>query len=233
MKKERAGQSDRAALQALGLSAADTAAAVRLTFRRGEFLFREGYPAEYFLLLVSGQVEVSISVPSGRRLLLYFYGPGAVLGIVELPLGLPATSDVEATEETVCAALPMDRCAQALDATPAFSRRLNGLLAEIVTRNSRGSALTILSSLQERLAAYILSASAQGVFSANYTRLAEILGVSGRHLFRALRLLCDEGILCRVDGGYRVADREALERLAAHCPLMAWPTQPSGGALGR
>ncbi|MEG1523694.1 MAG: cyclic nucleotide-binding domain-containing protein [Clostridia bacterium] len=220
MKKMAASLLDQAEFVKIGLPASDAATAVRLTFDRGEFLFREGFPIEYLMLVKRGRAKVSILVSSGKKLLLYFYGAKTVLGTVELPLGVPATTDVEATEKTECVAVPIERCRKALDTSPAFSKYITCLLAEIVVRSSRNAAVNILSSLRERLCAYIDSTQSDGIFFTNYTHLAELLGVSCRHLFRELNKLCTEGVLTKETRGYWIADRKLLVEIASDVFIM-------------
>ena len=45
-------------------------------------------------------------------------------------------------------------------------------------------------------------------------RLCELMGTSYRHLLRTLREFCENGYLVRENGGYLIADEEALKRLA-------------------
>ncbi len=219
MKMSPASPAERGRLTALGLSGGAAASALRLTFERGELLYREGLPAAYFMLLEKGRAKVTISAPGGRKLLLSFCESGACLGVVELPLGLDATSGVEAVERTVCLALPLARCRSAMEESSAFARYIACALAQIVNRSSRNAAVNLLSSLRERLCAYIDSTQRDGCFCEQYTQLAELLGVSCRHLFRELNKLCKSGVLQKEAHRYRILDRRALTALASDCYL--------------
>jgi len=212
---------ERAVLTKLGIREGEAETVYHLHFEKGEMLYREGLQAAYFMVLLHGRAKVSISVPSGRKLLLFFYAPGGVLGTVELPLNIPASTDVEALETTECVALPLAEAGRIFAGSLPFAAHLSRLLAEIIVRSGQNAAINALSSLRERLCAYIASTcDDNGLFSANYSHLAEVLGVSSRHLFREMHRLCADGVLVREKAGCRVADRAALEALACDCYAM-------------
>ncbi|MEA4911496.1 MAG: cyclic nucleotide-binding domain-containing protein [Oscillospiraceae bacterium] len=220
MTRENAEKADRARLMELGLSEQDTRRAVRLTYERNELLFCEGQPAGHLLLILSGRVNISRSAPNGKTLLIYLCGAGAVLGVAELFLGAAAISNVAATERVVCVGLSLELCRACMDSNPVFLRRTSIHLAEIARSSITNSAVNILNTLQERLCAYINSTKQEDMFSANYTQLAEMLGVSSRHLFRELKKFCDNGWLIKEAHGYRVVNAAALTQNASACYQM-------------
>lgn len=223
VKRRMATAAERAVLEKIGIAAGEAETVYHLRFEKGEMLYREGLPAAYLMVLLTGRAKVSISVPSGRKLLLFFYAPGGVLGTVELPLGVPASTDVEALEVTECVALPLEEAGRIFAESRPFAAHLSRLLAEIVVRSGQNAAINTLSSLRERLCAYIASTRDEaGLFSANYSHLAEVLGVSSRHLFREMHRLCADGVLAKEGTAYRVADGRALESLACDCYTMGW-----------
>ncbi|MFA7190012.1 MAG: cyclic nucleotide-binding domain-containing protein [Sphaerochaetaceae bacterium] len=210
MKKEKAEQSDINALIGIGIPQKYAEKAFRLSYNRGEYMIMEGYPVPFLMLIISGLAKVSCTVPSGRKLLLSFYKPGEILGIVELPLGIDAASEVEASEPTVCAALSLNLCRSIMNQSPQFATTLCRNLAAIVNQSSKAAALNLLSSLRQRLCAYIISTENDGLFQTNYTHLAEMLGTSGRHLFREMARLCSDGILAKEGHAYRISDQARL-----------------------
>ena len=67
---------------------------------------------------------------------------------------------------------------------------------------------------EERLCAYILQTSHNGIFSDILTDTACSVGMSYRHMFRLLNHLCEDGVLEKRENGYRILDRESLAEKA-------------------
>src|SRR5262245_4984035 len=56
------------------------AAATARTLRRGQFLVRQGDPAQYFYLVESGLVKIVQPTERGRDVIVRFVGPGEPVG---------------------------------------------------------------------------------------------------------------------------------------------------------
>lgn len=54
--------------------------AKNVTFRRGETIFREGQPADWFYLIREGRVAIDLSVPNRGKVTIQTLEPGEVLG---------------------------------------------------------------------------------------------------------------------------------------------------------
>ncbi len=67
--------------------------------------------------------------------------------------------------------------------------------------------------MEVRLARYIHFTRRGAMFEERLTEAAEYLGVSYRHLQRIIARFCDEGILERTRGGYRLLKGDYLEDL--------------------
>lgn len=201
-------------LRDYGLAALDRTRLKLLTFQRGEFLFRDGHPMEYLMLVVRGRAKVCRASENGKSLLLTFYSGAGVLGDIELALGLPnATSDVQAISSFTAIGVPWSMGTELLD-NHAFLLRVTKELAHHVDRNTQNSVAIVLNPLEARLCSYIAMLAPNGLFRENLTVLAQLLGASYRHLLRTLERLCQNGVLSRaVGGGFYVTDRRALERL--------------------
>src|SRR5688572_18144384 len=81
--------------------------ATRRTVTRGTTLFRKGDPGNSLILVVSGQVKISVLSPDGREAVLNVIHPGEVLGEIALLDGRPRTAD--ATALTDCELMTVDR----------------------------------------------------------------------------------------------------------------------------
>ena len=95
-------------------------------------------------------------------------------------------------------------------------RRLDAMLASAIDGGfvEEDYDESALSSLESRMARFILSNSPDNLFSFQLTNCADILNVSYRHLLRMLKTFCQMGVLEKVKNGYRVTSRDSLEKLA-------------------
>lgn len=193
----------------------------RKRFEQGEFLCLEGYPLPQLLFLLSGTAKACVTAANGKTILYSFYQGSGVLGDVELMLpdpGFPATSSVQAVTAVRCVGLPMDMARRLARERARFAYALGEALAQKLDHASRQHAQSLSYPLQARLCAYIAQVRQDGVFSERLTELAEMLGVSYRHLLRILEGLCAQGVLRKERGRYRIVDPAALEALAAEKP---------------
>lgn len=86
---------------ALELEAA-LAVASRRRLQKGEFFFHQDEPADFFYVIVEGQVRLSQLTPEGHQVIIHFMGPGDGMGIIVAmsntyyPLSAEAVSDCSA-----------------------------------------------------------------------------------------------------------------------------------------
>ena len=73
----------------------------------------------------------------------------------------------------------------------------------------------ILRPFEARLSGYLLQSAQGGVFSERLIDVAEQLWVSYRHLLRALKSLCEEGVLEKRKDGYHILKEPELHKKAA------------------
>jgi CRP-like cAMP-binding protein len=74
--------------------------AIRSSFRRGTRIFSQGDPGDSLLGLVSGQVRISASTPSGREVFLNILESGDSFGEIGVLDGKPRTATAEALSDT-------------------------------------------------------------------------------------------------------------------------------------
>lgn len=192
------------------------------TFRDGEYLYREGERAEALHFLVDGRCKATRFLSNGKESLLSFHHSFTVLGELELidSFGAggashpPAYTNVQAIGTATCLALPMETARNCLADSPPFLRFLCRDMGRKIIRNDRNQSISLNYPVGERLASYISCVCRDGLFRENYTHLAEYLGCSHRQLLRVLRQFCEDGILKKEDGAYRVLDPEGLKPLA-------------------
>ncbi len=68
-------------VDAIELEAA-LAVASRRRLEKGEFFFHQDEPAEFFYVIIEGQVRLSQLTPEGHQVIIHFMGPGDGMGII-------------------------------------------------------------------------------------------------------------------------------------------------------
>lgn len=82
-----------------------------------------------------------------------------------------------------------------------------------VIRRSRNQYNNVLYPLESRLASRILFAQQDGCWKEKLTEVAELMGVSYRHLLRTLQSMCQKKLLEKRRTGYQITDFDAMREL--------------------
>lgn len=216
MQKQKLPAQYESVLEEYGLFGIDTTNASLIRFERGEWFITEGQPMDYLYILLSGKAKVCMSEPGGRSLILSYYVSEGVLGDLELLMGRrEATSSLQALTPLICIGLPLTLYSQLLLNQLPFVLRIARGLANKLSENVNHTTEIILRPFEARLCAYLLQNAQGGVFSERLTDVAEQLGVSYRHLLRALKSLCEAKILQKQKDGYHILQESALHEKAA------------------
>lgn len=185
-------------------------------YASGEIILQEGMPVGGLLFVVGGKVKICRTAANGKSLFLCYEISNGMLGEIELMLDCPAaTTTVMAITQFDCVFLNERKSREALRANAQLLRYVGTQLAEKLARSSDNYVAAALCSGEQRLCSYILQVSHRDMFSDTLTDAACSVGMSYRHLFRLLGQLCKEGILEKRSSGYRIIEREELERRAA------------------
>ena len=194
--------------------------ATERSYTTDEVIFTAGSPANGLYLVLEGGVRV-VRGRRDRQHVIHLEKSGGTLG--EVPLfaggGYPATAI--ASEPTRCIVLSHAALHAAIASSPEFAFLLLERLAErvrgLVDRLDRVTSQTV----PARLARYLLDRRRPGaatqIVSLGITQaqLAEELGTVREIVVRALRALCDQGLIARAaNGKYRLVDVPGLERAA-------------------
>lgn len=78
---------------------------VRRAYEREEYLFFEGAPAEWLVLLLQGRVKMLKHSESGRETILATFGPGQIVGEVAVLVGETYPATAQALEPTLAVSL--------------------------------------------------------------------------------------------------------------------------------
>ena len=73
---------------------------------KGERIFGEGEPSDFFITILSGRVKIFKTTPAGKDVILEIFGPGDPLGAVAAYEGRPFPASAVALEDTSCLLIP-------------------------------------------------------------------------------------------------------------------------------
>ena len=198
-------------LSEYGLSCETVRGARVHLYRTGETILRQGCAMDSLYLLVSGTARVSVSSSDGKNLIFCSEVSSGMLGDVELALGeRSASTTVVVASPLCCVVLPFSANEDALKANLRFMERLSRELAQKLQNRGHAHMASALLSSEERLCGYLLFTAQDGMFHEPMTEAAQAIGVSYRHVFRLINVLCQDGILEKTPDGLRILDTDAL-----------------------
>lgn len=183
---------------------------------RGTVLFRPGQPASAFVMILSGRIDVFLTGPTGREILLYSVEPGE--SCVQTTLGLLGGEDYAgeavAGEEAEVVAIPRGLFLRLMDEAPsfrafvlhAFGTRMQDML-HLLER-------VAFQRVESRLAADLLALDQGGEVRATQAELATRIGTAREVVPRRLEGFARRGWVATDRGQVRLRDPGALRRLA-------------------
>jgi CRP-like cAMP-binding protein len=188
--------------------------------RKGEALIRQGDEGNTLLILLEGQVRITVYSANGREIVLEYAGPGTVLGEIALLDGGVRTASVIAMGPVRYLSL----------ARPVFEhviasnhRIALGLMREMAVRLRRANQTIETDrayAAGPRLARFLLRLANDSrdngdeAIRLSQTELSMFAGISRENINRQLSLWQQDGIVEVVHGGLRIVDHEALEEVA-------------------
>jgi CRP/FNR family transcriptional regulator len=208
--------------EAAGLAALPAVARQQLdrlvpqTVPRGTPLFHPGDAAKGFVILLDGRIEVFLTGPGGRDILLYSIEPGE--SCVQTTLGLIGGGDYtgEAVAATECTLVlvPRHEFLRLMDQVAdfrtfvfaAFARRMQGMM-HVLER-------VAFQRVESRLAAALLDLARGGEVLATQADLATRIGSAREVVSRRLDQFTRRGWVTTDRGRVRLTDPAALRRLA-------------------
>lgn len=184
---------------------------------KGAPLFHAGDPVRGFVIVLQGCIEVHLTSPTGRGLLLYAVEPGQ--SCIQTTLGLLGGEDYsgEATSATDCrlVLVPKPLFLALMDsAAPfrgfvfaAFAQRMQGMI-HLLER-------VAFHRVESRLAAALLALAAEGEVHATQSDLAQRIGSAREVVSRRLDHFVRQGWVATDRGRVRLLNPGALRQLAA------------------
>jgi CRP-like cAMP-binding protein len=193
-------------------------------YARGEPIFQEGSPSDFFYTIASGRVKVFKMTPTGKDVILEIFGPGDPFGAVAVYEGRPFPASAVALEETVCLLVPRQEFFGLLEAHPSLVRGLLlGLTHRLIELTNRMAELTG-GRVEPRFARLFLKLADEagrpapdGIFIPMPLSRQELADLTGTTIETCIRIMSRWGKqdTVRTDkDGFTVLDRKALEILA-------------------
>jgi len=194
-------------------------------YTRGERVFDEDDPSDFFFIVVTGRVKVFKHAPNGNDIILEMFGPGGPLGAVAAYESRPYPASAAALEPSECLLIPRAAFFQLLEQHPTLVRGLLGSLSlRLVQLTTRLAELTG-GRVEARFARLFLKLAEQlgrpdrgGVFIPLPLSRQELADWTGTTIETSIRIMSRWGkddVLRTEKDGFVVIDRASLEALAA------------------
>ncbi|MBO9129406.1 cyclic nucleotide-binding domain-containing protein [Bacillus sp. 165] len=194
------------------------------SFDQGELICSQGEPSQYLYVLVKGKVKVFTTSPDGKALILSFKTPLELIGDIEYIRGTNIMNTVEAVSPVCMIRIHYNWLKKyGKDYSPFLQ-----FLLEIITQKfyvkSNSLSFNLLHPAEVRLASYLISVSIDESNSLFQDKLnadslidvANLIGISYRHLNRVIQKLCTEGLIERNKGFILIKNLEGLRALAGY-----------------
>ncbi len=194
-------------------------------YDRGEHVFNEGDPSDFFFVVVTGLIKVFKQAPNGGDIILEMFGPGGPLGAVATYESRPYPASAAAMEPSVCLLIPRQAFFQLLEQHPMLVRGLLGSLSlRLVQLTTRLTELTG-GRVEVRFARFFLKLADElgrpdrgGTFIPLPLSRQELADWTGTTIETAIRIMSrwnkDEVLRTEKDG-FVLVDRPNLEALAS------------------
>lgn len=184
---------------------------------RGTVLFRAGDRAQGFVVVLSGRIEVFLTGPSGREILLYAVEPGQ--SCMQTTLGLmaddPYTGEAHVAQGARVVMIPRGLFADLMDHEAGFRAFVMQAFARRMADVTRLLEQVAFGRVEARLAAALLELDKAGLVHATQGELATRIGSAREVVSRRLEAFHRQGWVETDRGQVRLLDRAALKALAA------------------
>ena len=161
-------------------------------FEKGELICNIDDEMDRLYFVVKGKVKVYTITPEGKKLILRFINPLAIVGDIELIQNSKAHNVVEACSDVVAISISNTVIRNKLLHDPIFMKFLLENIANTLKISTRFTALNLLYPVEVRVASYLLSISTDSngnmykgdLDATSVTSIADFIGVSYRHVIR-------------------------------------------------
>lgn len=193
-------------------------------YDRGDIVFEEHDPSDFFFVVISGRVKVFKRMPNGHERILEIFSEGGLLGAVAAYESKPFPATASAMEPAACLLTPRADFFALLEERPTLVRGLLGSLSiRLMELTARLAELTG-GRVESRFARLFLKLADQMAHAENgrlvlpmalsRQELADLTGTTIETAIRIMSRWGKEGILLTEKEGFVILDRPALESLA-------------------
>ena len=191
-----------------------------VTYESGTMLCSNNQHIESLFVVLEGRVKIYTLSEEGKLRLLRLKAAPTLIGDIEYASGRNVLHTVEAVGSVTSLRIPFEALRRH-NRTVEFTEHLLRGVSEKLFIEANASSNHLMSTLEERLAGYLISLSESGneLFQAEMSQLkrkevAEWLGTSYRHLNRTLQAFVDEGLVTRTRKEVVILNSERLKERA-------------------
>lgn len=195
------------------------------TYPKGDAIFAEGDPSDFFFIVVSGRVKIVKMLPSGKDVILEIFGAGDPFGAVAAYEGRPFPASAIPLEETVCLLVPRTSFFVLLEQHPSLVRGLLlGLTQRLVELTNRLTEMTggrveaRIARLFLKLADNMGRPAPGGIaipMALSRQELADLTGTTIETCIRVMSRWGKDDLVRTEKDGFVLLDKASLEELAA------------------
>jgi CRP-like cAMP-binding protein len=194
------------------------------SYEKGDRLFDEGDPSDYFHVIVSGRVKVYKKRPDGNDIILEIFGDGGPLGAVAVYESRPYPASADAIEPTTCLLIPRPAFFALLEQHPSLVRGLLSSMSQRLVQLTTRLAELTGGHVDARFARLFLKLAAQmgrpgrgGTFiplALSRQELADLTGTTIETCIRIMSRWGKDDVLRTEKDGFVLVDRDTLQALA-------------------
>ncbi len=195
---------------------------IEKVYRKGEFVFWEDDPSDWFYLIVEGMVKVYKHTSSGKEFVISYFGPGEIFGEAAVFENKPYPASAQAMRKTSLLCLGRDNFKTFIKKQPEVALKIINILSERL-RMAQGRLRDIASGkVEQRLARMLLMLSIKMGDTLPFTRqeIAEMAGTTTETTIRVLSSLGKRNIIRSIRGKVIITDRERLKLLGEGPPAI-------------
>ncbi|PEL18650.1 hypothetical protein CN599_11950 [Bacillus wiedmannii] len=191
-------------------------------FEKGELICNIDDAMDRLYFVVKGKVKVYTITPEGKKLILRFINPLAVVGDIELIQDSKAHHVVEACSDVIAISISHAVIRSKLLHDPIFMNFLLENIANTLKISTRFTALNLLYPVELRVASYLLSISTDSngtmykkdLDATSISSIADFIGVSYRHIIRVLQKFYKEKLIEKRNGVIVIKDFFKMKEVA-------------------
>lgn len=187
---------------------------------RGKTLVYQSSQPDFFYVLVEGELQLRMMLPSGKLITIRTVKEPAMIGEMEL-LEIRKTLEVSAQSDSMLFRWPLEEAKEFLINDVAF---LQKLVKSVVLKERDAIERLVMEkgfSADVRLARLILENSVSGVFGLRKSEAAAYLGISYRHTEKLFSDFLVNGLLRKNGRFYEILDAERLTEIAREIENMS------------